>query len=85
MCQLVRRGYRPFYYMPRSNLSEIDFFIERDGGIVPVEVKAQRGSSVSFDEQLKREDVRLGFKFTSGNVGVVGKKITLPHYMTMFV
>ena len=85
MCQLVRRGYRPFYYMPRSNLSEIDFFIERDGGVVPVEVKAQRGSSVSFDEQLKREDVRLGFKFTSGNVGVVGKKITLPHYMTMFV
>ena len=25
------------------------------------------------------------FKFTSGNVGVAGKKITLPHYMMMFI
>ena len=31
-----------------------------------------------------RESVRIGFKLTGGNVGVSGKKVTLPHYMAMF-
>ena len=34
---------------------------------------------------LKRDDVAFGYKFITGNVGRVGKKITLPHYMSMFV
>lgn len=34
---------------------------------------------------LKRADVALGYKFITGNVGVFGKKVTLPHYMSMFV
>ena len=85
MCQLVRNGHRPAYYMPRANVAEVDFFIETADGVVPVEVKAKRGGSTSFDEQLKRDDVKYGYKFTAGNVGRAGKKITLPHYMSMFV
>jgi hypothetical protein len=27
----------------------------------------------------------VGYKFITGNVGRVGKKVTLPHYMSMFV
>ena len=26
-----------------------------------------------------------GYKFVDGNVGVSGKKVTLPHYMAMFI
>ena len=37
------------------------------------------------DAMLKRDDVAFGYKFITGNVGRVGKKITLPHYMSMFV
>lgn len=85
MGQLVRRGYEPFYYRPKSNLAEVDFLIERNGSVVPIEVKAGNDASRSFDRLLEREDIGTGFKFVNGNVGRSGKKITLPHYMSMFV
>ena len=83
--QLVRRGYEPFYYRPKSNLAEVDFLIERNGTVSPVEVKAGNEASASVDRILARGDVETGFKFVNGNVGRFGKKITLPHYMSMFV
>ena len=83
--QLLARGYVLYYYQKSSQLGEIDFVIEHESGIVPVEVKAGRNPSASFDTMLKRPDVSLGYKFITGNVGVVGKKVTLPHYMSMFI
>ena len=85
MSLLVRRGYSPAYYLPKSNMSEIDFFIEKDGGVVPIEVKARNDATVSFNRMLERPDIAFGYKFVNGNLGRVGKKITLPHYMAMFV
>ena len=83
--QLVSRGYNPCYYQKNSSVGEIDFLVERNGAVVPIEVKAGHASSVSFDRLLKEKDVEVGYKFVRGNVGRVGKKVTLPHYMTMFV
>ena len=85
LCALVRRGYEPCYYLPKSNLAEIDFLVERDGAVVPIEVKAGNGPSASFDRMLERKDVAVGYKFVNGNVGRAGKKVTLPHYMAMFL
>lgn len=34
---------------------------------------------------LERPDVAVGYKFVNGNVGRNGKKVTLPHYMSMFL
>ena len=83
--QLVSRGYDLFYHQKKSPAAEIDFLIERDGAVIPIEVKAGHSSSISFDSLLKQKDVAVGYKFINGNVGKVGKKITLPHYMTMFL
>jgi len=83
--QLVSRGYVPYYHQKSPGLGEIDFVIEHESGAVPIEVKAGRNTSSSFDAMLKRNDVAFGYKFITGNVGRVGKKITLPHYMSMFV
>lgn len=85
MSMLVRRGHAPCYFHPKSNLSEIDFLIEGDHGVVPVEVKSGNDSSASFDAFLARPDVELGYKFVNGNIGRTGKKITLPHDLAMFV
>ena len=82
---LVRRGYEPYYFMPKSNGGEIDFIIEQEDGIVPIEVKAGRNTSKAFDRMIEREDIAVGYKFINGNVGRSGKKITLPHYMAMFL
>ena len=59
--------------------------IENENGVVPIEVKAGNSASASFNRMLERGLVKVGSKFTGGNAGRVGKKITLPHYMAMFV
>ena len=82
---LVSRGYNPYYYMPKSNLAEVDFLVERNGGVIPIEVKAGNEASRSFDRMLERTDIEVGYKFVNGNVGRIGKKVTLPHYMSMFL
>ena len=82
---LVRRGFAPCYYMPKSNMAEVDFVIEKDSSVVPVEVKAGNDATASFNRMLARPDVKFGYKFVNGNIGRSGKKITLPHYMTMFL
>ena len=61
------------------------FSIERDRGVVPIEVKASNGATISLNEVLGKPHVPYGYKFIDGNVGVSGKKITLPHYMAMFL
>lgn len=83
--QLVSRGYAPCYHQRNSSVGEIDFLIEKDGRVVPIEVKAGRTSSESFDRLLGQKEVAVGYKFIRGNVGRVGKKASLPHYMTMFL
>ena len=52
---------------------------------MPVEVKASNGATVSMNEFLAAGNVPYGYKFVDGNVGASGKKITLPHYMAMFI
>lgn len=54
-------------------------------GVVPVEVKAQTGATRSLDKLLADPAIPFGYKLTGGNVGVAGKKVTLPHYMAMFL
>lgn len=80
---LERNGFPIRYY--RNGDKEVEFVIETDDGVVPIEVKAQNGRSHSLDELLAEETIPYGFKLVDGNLGVNGKKITLPHYMAMFL
>ena len=80
---LQRAGFPLRYY--KNDSEEVEFLIETDDGVVPVEVKAKGGRSQSLDKLLAKESIRLGIKLTGGNVGVSGKKVTLPHYMAMFL
>ena len=82
---LERKGLPLYYFKSEDGSREVEFMLERDGGIVPVEVKASNGATISLNEALERPSVPYGYKFVDGNVGVVGKKITLPHYMAMFL
>ena len=40
---------------------------------------------IGVPESRRKPRVPYGYKFIDGNVGVSGKKITLPHYMAMFI
>ena len=82
---LERKGIPLYYFKNEEGSREVEFMVERDGGIVPVEVKASNGATLSLNEVLEKPQVPYGYKFVDGNIGVSGKKITLPHYMAMFI
>ena len=82
---LASNGVPLRYWMSESGNREIEFLAEREAALEPIEVKASRNRFASLDDFLTREDVTRGYKLIDGNVGVAGKKITLPHYLTMFL
>ena len=81
---LLKRGYTLYYYKPDDD-HEIEFLIEKAGGVVPVEVKAGNTSSVSLNNYIFTYSPSKALKLTGGKNGRSGVKHTLPHYMVMFV
>ena len=81
--ELLRMGLPLRYY--KNDSAEIEFVIESEAGVIPLEVKAQTGRTLSLDKALDCAAVPYGCKFTGGNLGVVDKKLTLPHYLVMFL
>lgn len=85
-CMLSARGVALRYWRSQKGDREIEFLVDSpDASVVPIEVKASRGSTVSLNDMLERQDVYLGYKLIDGNVGRDGKKVTLPLYMAMFL
>ena len=81
---LIKNGYKLYYYKPDDD-HELEFLIEKEGSVVPVEVKAGNTSTVSLNKFISDYNPSIAYKFVNGNIGQVGNKITLPHYMVMFV
>ena len=84
-CMLAQNGVALRYWTSKDVKREIEFAAQADAAVVPVEVKASRGASLSLDEVLARDDVKLGYKLVDGNVGRSGKKVTLPLYLGMLL
>jgi predicted AAA+ superfamily ATPase len=82
---LLKKGIPLNYYKPGENRQEIEFLLTAYEGVVPVEVKAGNGRTISLDEFIKRFDPPCALKLISGNIGEQGKKLTLPLYMAMFL
>ena len=82
---LAKRGEELYYYKKEDSTLEIEFSLERDCKLVPVEVKARKGSTRSLNELLKMDNIERGYKLTAQNTGVVEKKITLPLYMAAII
>lgn len=81
---LIKRGYTLHYYHP-DDTHELEFLIEKNGEVVPVEVKAGNTASVTLNNFIKDFKPSVAYKLIGGNNGVDGVKRTLPHYMIMFI
>ena len=53
--------------------------------VIPIEVKSKKGETRSLNEFLKEWDPPYAYKLTNTNIGQVDTKITIPHYMAMFL
>jgi len=82
---LLKKGIRLSYYKPSENKQEIEFLLTDKGEVIPLEVKAKNGRTVSLDEFIRRLDPPYALKLVSGNVGENDKRLTLPLYMAMFL
>ena len=82
---LAKRGEELYYYKKEDSTLEIEFILERDCKLVPVEVKARKGSTRSLNELIKMDNIERGYKLTAQNTGIVEKKITLPLYMAAII
>ena len=64
---------------------EIEFLIEKDGAVIPVEVKAGNASTASLNNFMEKFSPPFAYKLIDGNIGYSNRKMTLPHYMAMFI
>ena len=74
-----------YFYKNPKNTMEIEFFIMTSSGLIPIEIKAGRKKANSLNSVLESGLVPYGYKMSSQNIGVAGKRITLPLYMLMFL
>lgn len=82
---LIKRGYTLNYYKTQNSSMEIEFIIEKDGEVVPVEVKAGNSSTASLNNFIETFNPSVSYKLIDGNIGDSNNRITLPHYMAMFI
>lgn len=82
---LVKAGRDLHYWMNDKGNIEIEFLLEKEASVVPVEVKAKRGATASLNKLLEQDDMKYGYKLSAGNIGISGKKITLPLYMALYL
>ena len=82
---LSKRNIPLHYYKNDKNTQEIEFLLEQEGCVIPVEVKSKKGATVSLNNFIGEYDPPYAYKLEAGNIGESGTKITLPHYMAMFI
>ncbi len=85
---LTKKGYSLYFYKNESTRKEIDFLIQQNGSVTPIEVKSGHSRSDSINRLMnnKPRDVEVSYKFIDGNTGESADGIiTMPLYMAMFI
>ncbi len=86
--ELRSKGFSIFYYNNKKK-GEVDFLIEHNGAVLPIEVKSGKDYFVhsALDNLLSNPgyDIPYAYVLSKSNVHVDGKIIYLPVYMLMFI
>ena len=85
---LVKQGYSLYFYKNEKGTIEMDFFVRDARTLIPVEVKATDGSTVSLNNLIdseKYKDIQYGIKLGYKNIGFNGKFYTFPYFITFLL
>ena len=82
---LLKKGYKLYYYKSSNSSLEIEFVIEKNGEVLPIEVKAGKDSTPSLNNFITKFNPSISYKIINGNVGIINNKKTMPHYMILFI
>jgi len=84
---LIKQGYDLLFYRSEDSRTELDFLIRIKDNIVPIEIKANKGSARSLNtviDDKKIDEIKYGIKFSNNNIGVANNVLTLP-FFTIFM
>ncbi len=82
---LLSNGHPLYYYKRKDNQQEIEFLIERDGNVIPIDVKPHASKSISLNSFAIDYKSKLTVKLVNGQMNVDNGKLTLPMYMSIFL
>ena len=85
---LVKQGYKLYFYKNEKGTIEMDFFVRDKNSLIPVEVKANDGATISLNnliESKKYKDIKYGIKLGYKNIGYNCKFYTFPYFLTFFL
>lgn len=86
--ELLAKGHKVYYFNSKKQ-GELDFVIELDGKVVPLEIKSGKDYKrhSALNNVLKNEEYNIseGFVFSEGNIEVDEKRVYFPIYMIMFL
>lgn len=86
--ELVAHGYTLYFYNSKK-YGELDFVIEHDGKVLPVEIKSgkdyYRHNAMNNVLACKEYDLPKGLVFCNGNIEVKDNVVYYPIYMMMFL
>lgn len=80
---LTKCEYGLYYYKKEDSTLEEDFFVRTADCLVPVEVKATRGTAKTLRTLIQSQaypDIQWGIKFTAGNIGFSDNIYTFPYF-----
>ena len=82
---LKKAGYDLFFYKNEKSTIELDFLVRDRESLVPLEIKATDGISVSLKKAIKNtntfSDIKFGIKFAEKNIGFNGEFYTFPYFL----
>lgn len=82
---LLHKNGHSLYYLDIPQKMEIDFIIESESAIVPIEVKSRNNKALSLSRLLASSDIPLGIKLTESSCGLADRILTLPLFMAAFL
>lgn len=84
---LYKKGYSLYFYKNEQKNKEIDFLIQKEGQIIPIEVKSHNSRASSLNQFMKEHpDFTTAYKLIDGNTGDNDQRIqTIPLYLAMFL
>ena len=84
---LAKTPYPIWYYRNDTKKQEIDFLIQKEGKVIPIEVKSGNTQAKSLNSIMKNnQEIPLAYKLIDGNIGERENRIlSIPLYMAMFI
>lgn len=85
---LAKQGYPLYFYRNEKGTLEMDFFVRDENSLIPVEVKANDGATISLNNLIKSnsyKDVKYGIKLCNKNIGFNGNFYTFPYFLTFLL